>query len=304
MLCDVTGIVERTVINTLLNFLCTVTVIWLIYEFIKSRKRARDEIHTIHKTYNHMSFVFFGFVVIVFISWTFSSALFCINRQTQQFPRMSGRIFQILQYALLTYMLFYRLCLVFNDTPLAVSRCTIWLFRGLYIAVVTSGFLTLVTVMDTNVPVLLFALLAVSQLLLAPTLIVMLVGLFIRKMTLIQKQSVDQQIMVVVVKTFVLTIASIATLVAVIFAFGIQSYIGDSVHLRFCTSIVADVDTMTNFLAIMFGFSEFEEKYLVLCGSCHRSCMRCCTKIVDNDETKLGKEIRAERVGPASKDAA
>eukprot|EP01083_Nonionella_stella_P245359 852915_1 len=301
MFCDVTGIVERMVINTLLHLLCTIAVIWFIYQYATT---PRDKTSR-HKGFDYMSYVFFGFILIIFISYVFASTFVCINPEMYQIPWMFGRIGLVIQYVLLIYMLFYRLCIIFNGTPMAVSRCTVWTFNALYLTFIICSLILLLGESpgststeqgaNTNLPVLLFKLTYVIQVLLTVLLIGWLVGLFIRKMVQIQNTQTDPQIMKIVTKTFILTIASIATFLLMLCAITLDRNSDDSVHLRFIVMIVLDADTMTNFLGIILGFSAFDDKYMALCGSCHRGCTKCCTKIVSGDGTTLERDMHQER---------
>eukprot|EP01084_Bolivina_argentea_P153805 268154_1 len=120
------------------------------------------------------------------------------------------------------------------------------------------------------------------------TFIVMLIGPFIHKIRTVSKSVNNASLLPVVVKTFILSIASIISLVIVATAIVLNAGIGHTAFSLVFEGLILISDQITNFSSIFLGFSSFEKDYMKVCGCWHRCCVKCCSSNASFDGTKGG----------------
>eukprot|EP01083_Nonionella_stella_P313411 1125012_1 len=224
-----------------------------------------------------MTCVLFVFILIALITFGIYDAIYCLDAPLIHISALLGNTCYALQYVVLLAMLWRRLCIVFEDSPFAVSNRTkriFWMTYALQIlfamAAVGDSYFS-----HNNNP--LWS--AISLILACCAVIVLiatLVGLFIFKLLVMSRIQVrttvgnsddtNGQRMELVTKLFILTLASIISffvmlLVACIaYAVGI----GDNVYLGFVYKLTLTMDTFTNFLSIVLGITELNHIYMNL----------------------------------------
>eukprot|EP01083_Nonionella_stella_P007253 20951_1 len=303
MSCNLFGIIGIGICNTIIHLLAITSAIWFVHRFIKAYKVKKSSDKCLYYT----GLLYFIIIILAFIMYCGSNIFYCINPSMASNLARGGIVFYTLQYILLIPLLFYRLCFIFKDTKHALSHCFILLFYCTFISLILSTICVAIanattiadeieesenkfTTMDA---------LAFLPVLLVLSLIVMLIGSFIFKLTKIFKSSTarDHQMIRVAVKTFILTVCSIISLVffACIQGIRISGNI-DDVRFEFMFFIALDMDLCTNFISIGFGYAPFKDYYLKLCGVCNALCISCCAKKGD-----IENDVQLARVGSVSK---
>eukprot|EP01083_Nonionella_stella_P083779 231706_1 len=278
-------LIERG-LNSFIFAAFAISVIWLSYEYIKRRSIK-------NKCLDHMTLIFFTFILITNILWCIASALHCTSPNLWYIFLVSGFGFYGFQYLFLILLLFHRLCVVFQDSNLAVSITSKTTFYGGF--VIFSILMIVGGVVEMS-PTLHLVLTTIG---LVITLIIigLLVGLFIHKLNSLSrrvKSASDQSanttatLLAVSTKTFVLTLVSIASflLVGMISNAVFASLIGDEIQYEFVRSLVFALDLETNFLCILLGFQPFGVYYTKVFGRCQHKTVACFAHMVHKDHAR------------------
>eukprot|EP01083_Nonionella_stella_P174221 603326_1 len=277
--------IERGIINTIFHAAGAVSLGWFVYHYIKTYRSQSSETKQrilSNKCLHCSALTHFTMAMITFIAFGVGGVFQCIYPIVYIITTPIGLSCASIQYALLIYIFFYRLRVVFDDTPFEVSRLTMRLFHFLY-CLWLFLFSIVYFVSGTGKIIILGAIFLVQL-----TIITWLIGIFIYKVIQVAKTDSrtnagdDQTFSHLITKVFILTLASILTtlFMAIMLAAILSNSSG--IEVEFWTALAVAIDLTTNYLAIVFGLQRFERQYMAVCGICHRNCLGCCDKIMKN----------------------
>eukprot|EP01083_Nonionella_stella_P150752 480750_1 len=276
-------------INGFVYILGAATVVWHSYHFLQDK-------HTVEvdKVYTIMTTICFIFITITFICYGSACALWCVHYGLAKILNGSGDALYSIQYLILILFNFYRLCLVFEDSAFNVSRCTKIGFYAHYIILV---FLAIMTVLSYSFErhSLYSVVLTGCSYGLGVLLVAFSISLFIYKLMAISKVTkaagvADESLTLIVTKTFILTLVSMVSCIAMGVVLVIWSLVGSNTHMSFVVDLTLALDLITNCLSILYGFQCFEASYMKACGCCHTICLRCFNKM-DQIEKNVATEM-------------
>eukprot|EP01084_Bolivina_argentea_P009444 17624_1 len=244
-----------------------------------------------------LSIALFAFVTLSLCFTTCAFLTICINLTIKSVFAQLGVITYILQYLLLFGLLFYRLDLVFSGTVFEMSRTLRTMFYTSYFFILVLGVSTAM-ISDTNDQSSFYStvgtIVVIGFFISMCVFTVTLIGPFIYKLWITIKSSADNADLIpVVIKTFLLTVPCIVSLVVVAIAIAIKASSGLSSGLLLMEGLFITCDLITNFLSIFLGFKEFDGYYMVICGPCHRMCIKCGHRVTTkSDVGQLAKTVR------------
>eukprot|EP01083_Nonionella_stella_P019486 54119_1 len=261
-------------LNSVFYAFGAVSLTWYIFKFVQRRRKRSN------KCLYCIGLIFYFVILLAFMCWVASSALYCINSDISSKTLVLGAVLYGLQYLVLLFILFYRIDIIFEHTIYAPRKCTKATFYTMYATTICAVFINLFIQYfskEANNAKISGSIHAVTFLLLL-IMVITLVVLLVSKLIAINKQTEDTRMISVATKNTVLTVASILSLLMVLFYMGILIMIGgsDSEHTVFVRGCIVATDLYTNFVSVIFGFEAFEKHYMMICGNCHRKCIGCC----------------------------
>eukprot|EP01083_Nonionella_stella_P032379 88644_1 len=76
-------------------------------------------------------------------------------------------------------------------------------------------------------------------------------------------------------QNLLLTVPCIGSLLIVVITTVMKANHGIPAGVLLMDGLIITSGNITNFLSIFLGFSAFDGYYMVICGSCHRTCLEC-----------------------------
>lgn len=214
----------------------------------------------------------------------------------------------LIQYALLLFILFYRIDLVFKGSGYELSKFTVFLFITLYILSIVFGALTVYTLQSHSVSIHhLFPITATIFCVALLSTISMLPCLFIYKLMAVHKDtasaidsSSSSNMISTITKISLLSSISILSFIfSAILPFLIYLTNLSSIHMQFLFVFIGTIDMYTNFISVILTFGSFNRYYVRLCGLCDIGCKRLCQKCMSSPSEKP----TMERMRTTSSDA-
>ena len=216
-----------------------------------------------------------------------------------------GIIIFFAQYSAMIFLLFYRLKVVFDDTAYELSQYTKWAFYIMYTSI--CGILLAVSFHVLNnllagysiIGTILVSFAALS----AIAIIFFLAFLFVTKLIDVNKrcdgqaaqQKDDNKLLSTITKQSILTLISIASLLAYVIIYFLLSSTGllsTSIHASFIHGLLSLIDTWTNFICILLSYKSFNAYYTKMCGCCDIKCKELCSKFAKPQKNeKIQEEI-------------
>eukprot|EP01083_Nonionella_stella_P114678 339337_1 len=277
-----------SIYGILLYTFCASLILWLTYQYFKTKSIL------CHNPYlYYTSFVFFILIFLTYFFWATSWIFRCIDLYIEEQIATVGSATYVSQYYLLVWILFYRMCGVFKGTIFAVSNCTkrmfyTWYFLGAPMMGISVWF------RHSNIrfnfwPAVLYS---CGFALLLSTVLLLIVS-FIRKLITISKNpQTSSDLLPIATKTFILSMASIASLCFMAFIMTLNLVVGYTTYVAFLRPFCSATDVISNFLSIFLNFKPFEKYYMKICGKCHTKCIHCCTQMfVEINEIQLASVI-------------
>ena len=202
-----------------------------------------------------------------------------------------GAVSYGVSYLLVIFLLFNRLCVIFEGTCFAVCKYTKVTFYSVYVCLIVFGAITQIkggqegVGHEGNDGAAFGALCIIFGICLIGTLI----GLYIHKLMKLHRQigckhndmERNKELIATAIKAFLLTLTSnltamIFSCILVLRAIVGREAIADSAPQYAVFAIFYLLDIFTNFISIMFGYKSFEGYYRKICGKCDEKCISFC----------------------------
>ena len=205
------------------------------------------------------------------------------------------------QYNVMVLLLFYRLRVVFHGTTYQLSRFTKWAFLIMYIlSIILVAFSLLVFILSRGHSSI-WAISAPFAGLCLVSIIFFLTFLFVIKLIAVNKhcdgthQKDDNKLLSTITKQSILTLISIASLLASVTIFFLLSWtrlLASSINAYFVLALYSLVDIWTNFICIFLSYGAFNAYYSKMCGCCDTKCKQLCGKLAKPQKhEKIQSEI-------------
>eukprot|EP01083_Nonionella_stella_P120971 363069_1 len=267
MLCDTVSLVER-IINAFVYCMGSILVIGLSYKYFKQRvyETGSSCLHS-------MVIILFLLILMAYIIFAVSVIFTCVDVDIWRALKLTGSIIYLLQYSVLMWLLFYRLCLVFTQSQFAVSASTKRAFYCVYCIFNCMSALSLYSVSSNLYLTVWGPIISTTTYAILILVVLYLLVLFVRKLLILSAHHGDEhnkELIAVATKTFILTLWCVASSILMAFCLGIKRLAGRKLHYEFALALSAAFDLGTNFVTILFGFTVFESWYMKICGYCQR----------------------------------
>merc|ERR1712228_24513 len=198
------------------------------------------------------------------------------------------------------FILFYRLIVIFRNTAFKLSRRIIFTFYIVYSLWILLIILALI-LGAANFGSYIGSVLAASALFIAMILNLFLIALYCNKLLIVFKQTTlnpnqkNKSMISSITKAFLLTIASILSLLFAITALvTLQPYNGKIFMVDMCVVIIFAIDIFTNFSSILFGFAPFSDYYIKVYGKCDTKMTSCCANRMKQKQKNSEHDIVVE----------
>ena len=239
---------------------------------------------------------FFILIVLTNIIWTFIHRLGCQNVQFYDTITNIGAQLYISQTLLIIFILYRRLCIIFNGTTFALSNKINKLFWTIYTLTIIIHIIAAALWVNwyeiSGYVVFVGGVFVIAS-------IAFLYYLFISKLLILSrtannKQKKPKKIMNIVIRTALL--GSISTSVTLLFyAFVSMEPFVNSIHWSFARAIIADIDLISNFCCIFLSFDAFNEYYLKICYLCNVKCTKCWENKFGNGDIRMVSDMVQRR---------
>eukprot|EP01083_Nonionella_stella_P037148 101276_1 len=266
----------------------TILAICCGYQYLKRHVRNDTNLHCLIPIYLIL-------ILMNYIAWTVSSAFKCVNADISRKFKISGIGIFIFQYEFLVWLLFYRLCIVFEESVFVMSKCTKTMWYVSYSSgTLLAGISVYVTTIEIGIAIWDLILITISLTILIVN-IAYPVVLFVHKLMILSVHAKDnhndetghdEQLIFIATKAFVLTLACITALLLLAVALSSQLLIGYTMHYQFVVALFAAFVLGVNCISIVFGFQEFDEPYMKICGFCQTKCVKWFAKMA---QERMGK---------------
>ena len=278
MACTGIEIVYSDYTLPILNIVATISSSFLIYLYIKAY--LKKELKSTSLLF-YLGLALFVSIFISFIIAIIRNRIYCHTDfyYLINFFDMANGVLYNVQCTILVTVLFIRLVDIFNDTSLALSRCVIYLFNTLIVAVVILGSSCSISYNmleeyspNSSLLVPIDSLWAFLSLVYVMVLI-WLNGMFVYKMYKVYHMTqgthsnTRHKMKDVITKTTVLCIVSSLTILLFLITFFALSA-SDSPHMFFASNIAIIADSYTNFLSIFLSYECFDGYYVKLYACC------------------------------------
>lgn len=269
----------------ILNLTLAIVMIPIFWKYLKVKSQIVKK-----KCLFWTGSIFFVFIFLAHILWSFGSIYFCHDITIYNFINYLYTLAYTSQTFLLLAILFARLYFVFNGTAYALSPRLIkayWIFyilTGIMFLIAGYAFANLY---NTFIGLILVGLGFLFYLSLA----IILMVLFIRKLIQVYKGlDSDPTLIATITKTGLLCIVSISsTILLVILTLLTPST--KSVHVNLIVGVATTNDLATNFWCTILSFKAFDHWYLKICGCCDSKCKLCWHRCAGKDADIMRKEM-------------
>ena len=272
-----------TQISLAFNVLTVVIILYFAFMLIKLRNKIWKKANTFAFIGNY---VYCGLILICAIIYMNANVYRCVDGESLVAHEINtiGNGFYVLQYILLLILLFYRLCTVFGASQYAISSRIIGIFCFILVCLTASAIACILLLNDGEVSSLantfgIFAMVGVFLL------ISIIIATFIQRLSKIWWRcdadgtcsSRDHIWEALIIKTFILTLLSIMSLVVVIVSSLVGIWIPDQYYMtlrQFGYAITLGIDLVTNLMSLFYGIHVFNKHYLFLFGICDRALVK------------------------------
>eukprot|EP01083_Nonionella_stella_P040068 108954_1 len=279
-----------SIISIVLYSLCCSLCLWLTYLYMTKQ----NDILQSDPCHYCMALFLFILIILTFIIWATSWVFRCIDTHMEALIGTLGNAVYGVQYYLLLWMLFYRLCQVFEGSIFEVSSCMKKIF---YISYFICSPLMVLCVCITSYDVLQYMkwtpLVLLFGFLLLLFTVGILFGIFVQRLIIVSKntQRTAQDYMPVATKALILSVTSVISLLFLGIILVLESFVGYTTYIACLKPLSAATDIFSNYLSIWLHFKTFEKYYMKICGLCHIKCMDCCRAMVSENEIRLSNVI-------------
>ena len=275
--CDIHGIVAviyQDYILPILYLTFALLMIYLIFMFIKTKI---DHSLKLNLTIFYVTIIYFIVQLVTFILAGMGNKFECHNPKLKYlFINIIGNFCYIVQTYILIGLLFYKLYKTYSNVPsLAIKKSTIRLFIICYIMVIVIAILYRYAPHGLPSFIRILTLLCCGLLILV--MVIWVFTLYLYKMCKIFKETQDDDLIHLILKTSLLAIISISFTMATWTAVGVLIF-ANSIHYTFIFNLIFINDIYTNALCIFLAYKRFENHYNILCGVCDRKCIRKCVQ--------------------------
>ena len=314
---------EIGVISPTLHISSMIAMLWLIYQYTcKSMKSEQN------KTLKNLGFTLFS-IQMMYCMVTGSNSLIwaftanCSMELGIEFLKKYVAVAVMLfistilysaQYAVMIFLLFYRLKFVFDGTAYELSLCTKWTFYIMYVLLIlltVSSFSALIYFLSGGqsfIGIILVSFAGLSAILI----IFFLTFLFVTKLIDVNKRCDghrESKLLSTITKQSILTLISIVSLLACVIIFFLLSWtrlLVSSIDAHFVFILYSLIDIWTNFICILVSYHCFNAFYTKMCGCCDIKCKQLCGKLAkpqkhqkiwgENIESSSGHSVQSTSV--------
>eukprot|EP01083_Nonionella_stella_P244767 851481_1 len=265
------------------QFIAGVFVTCQFYRFIKARHKEQSKNQTIY----NLSCAFFALIALVFFLSGLGYETCCDGVRVFV---MIAQLGYLMEYLLLFALLFYRLDVVFRGTELPFSKCTKTAFYGSYAMTIVMALLVIAMSVQRSIHSIGALIMLIVFFISVLTFIVMLIGPLIYKLRAVSKLGDNQNktLMPVVIKTFILSSASIISVIVAAITIVLNASRGRTPASLVLECLIVITDQITNFSSIFLGFNSFEKST--------RWCVDCVIESVLNAGTRRYHLVQKRRV--------
>ena len=269
------------VISPTLHISSMIAMLWLIYLFAKSMKSEQNQ------TLKNLGFTLFNIQMMYCMVSGSNSLILAFTSDCSIGTEFLiiwyiATILYLAQYAIMIFLLFYRLKVVFDGTTYRLSQRTKWAFFIMYVLlifmVVSSQLVYILLGWHSSVGAILLSVAALSAILI----IFFLTFLFVTKLIDVNKRCACQREtkwLFTITKQSVLTLISIVSSLVMLIIFFLLSSTGLlalSIDANFVFHLCVLIDIWTNFICILLGYHSFNAYYFKMCGCCDIKCRQLC----------------------------
>ena len=296
---DLVCLIEMNIIVPIFQLLCAGLMSYFIYRYVKLQRTTKNK----HLYYVGLALFFtqIAYLLVVVVNHLFycSDNGQAINSQVA--PISDG--LYLIQYAILLWLLFYRLKSIFDATEFCLSRSTVIAFTTLHVFTILVSAIFWVS---WRKPSSYFGrwLIFTSPLLtvLLVSMVAMLSFLFVHKLVVVNRANSkslqsDKKMIMVATITKISVLTSISVVSFAIFATFticmIFTEASNSIHGWFAWELVGTFDACTNFISVVLTFSGFKKYYYKVCSCCDMKCRELCKSVIGSVEFEMSTVIRA-----------
>ena len=267
-------------------------------KYIKSKKKSKN--NCLYKT----GLIFFISIFLSIIANTTYTLFIC--RSFKMYTILINILNQCyaIQTLLLDGILFARLYYVFEETLFSLSKTTIrlyWIFYSIMCLVFISAAIAVGNYRETIPGIIL----AGSAFLMLISAVIILISLFLYKMTQVykfihtNKGKANPALLKIITKTS--TLAIISVLATLLDSIGIMIVpFARTIHCEFMANLLFTFDLFTNFWCIILSYHWYHEWYIKMCGGLDRKCTKCWHKIVSSDGDDIPVVVSKVRIADES----